>query len=126
MLEDINNPSDIKKLDINQLQFLADEIQEFLIENIIKNRTALYILENVLNRILREEIREKQNLVYSISAYMPQMHYFPTQTYSFYIIFNSDPKNNDLILLVRFHHFNSFELQIKPHNYFIKITQLLH
>ena len=34
MLEDINNPSDIKKLDIDQLQFLADEIKEFLIENI--------------------------------------------------------------------------------------------
>jgi len=29
MLEDINNPSDIKKLDINQLQLLADEIKEF-------------------------------------------------------------------------------------------------
>ena len=28
---------------------------------------------------------------------MPRMHHFPTQTYSFYIIFNSDPKNNDLI-----------------------------
>jgi len=27
MLEDINNPSDIKKLDIDQLQFLADEIK---------------------------------------------------------------------------------------------------
>ena len=36
MLEDINNPSDIKKLDIDQLQFLADEIKEFLIANIIK------------------------------------------------------------------------------------------
>ena len=33
MLEDINNPSDIKKLDIDQLQFLADEIKDFLIEN---------------------------------------------------------------------------------------------
>ena len=36
MLEDINNPSDIKKLDIDQLQFLADEIKEFLIANIKK------------------------------------------------------------------------------------------
>ena len=29
-------------------------------ENIIKNRTTLYVLENVLNRIFHEEIREKQ------------------------------------------------------------------
>ena len=36
MLEDINNPSDIKKLDINQLQLLADEIKEFLIASIKK------------------------------------------------------------------------------------------
>ena len=34
MLEDINNPSDIKKLDINQLQLLADEIKKFLIASI--------------------------------------------------------------------------------------------
>jgi len=36
MLEDINNPSDIKKLDIDQLQLLADEIKEFLIASIEK------------------------------------------------------------------------------------------
>ena len=36
MLEDINNPSDIKKLDIDQLQLLAGEIKEFLITNIKK------------------------------------------------------------------------------------------
>ena len=36
MLEDINNPSDIKKLDIDQLQLLAGEIKEFLIANIKK------------------------------------------------------------------------------------------
>ena len=36
MLEDINNPSDIKKLDIDQLQLLADEIKEFLIASIKK------------------------------------------------------------------------------------------
>ena len=35
-------------------------------------------------------------------------------------------KNKDLILLGRFPHFNSFELPTKPHNNFIKTTQLLH
>ena len=34
MLEDINNPGDIKKLDIDQLQLLADEIKEFLVASI--------------------------------------------------------------------------------------------
>ena len=66
-------------------------------ENIIKNRTTLYVLGNVLNRILREEIREKQNLVYSIYVDILRMDHFPTQSYSLYITFNSDPKNNDLI-----------------------------
>ena len=66
-------------------------------ENIIKNRTTLYVLANVLNRILYEEIREKQNLVYSIYVDILRMDHFPTQSYSLYITFNSDPKNNDLI-----------------------------
>jgi len=39
---------------------------------------------------------------------------------------HSSEKNKDLILLVRLPHFNSFELPTKPHNYFIKTTQLLH
>ena len=36
MLENINSPVDIKKLDIEQLQSLASEIREFLIENVQK------------------------------------------------------------------------------------------
>ena len=43
------------------------------------------------------EIREKQNLVYSIYVDILRMDHFPTQSYSLYITFNSDPKNNDLI-----------------------------
>jgi zinc protease len=66
-------------------------------ENIIKNRTTLYVMENILNRILREEIRKKQNLVYSIYASILRTDHFPTQSYAFYITFDSDPKNNDLI-----------------------------
>lgn len=66
-------------------------------KNNIKNRTKLYILENVLKRILREEIRERKNLVYSINAGILQRVQFPTQSYTFYIFFDSDPKDNDLI-----------------------------
>ena len=35
ILNTINSPEDIKKLDFNQLDTLADEIREFLIENIL-------------------------------------------------------------------------------------------
>lgn len=35
LLNTINSPEDIKKLDFNQLDILADEIREFLIENIL-------------------------------------------------------------------------------------------
>jgi 1-deoxy-D-xylulose-5-phosphate synthase len=36
VLENINSPEDIKQLDLEQLQFLADEIRAFLIKNIQK------------------------------------------------------------------------------------------
>ena len=65
-------------------------------KNNIKNRSTLYVLENILNRILHERIRENQNLVYYIEAYI-DINYFPTQNYSLYISFSSDSKNNDLI-----------------------------
>ncbi|RUM83610.1 MAG: hypothetical protein DSZ18_02910, partial [Candidatus Thioglobus sp.] len=34
MLDSIQSPQDIKQLDLDQLQSLADEIRAFLIENI--------------------------------------------------------------------------------------------
>ena len=67
-----------------------------LFKNNIKNRSTLYVLENILNRILHERIRENQNLVYYIGAHI-DINYFPTQNYSLYISFSSDSKNNDLI-----------------------------
>jgi len=65
-------------------------------KNNIKNRSTLYVLENILNRILHEKIRENQNLVYYIGAHI-DINYFPTQNYSLFISFSSDSKNNDLI-----------------------------
>ena len=52
-----------------------------------------------LDRILYEEIRENRNLVYSIQAYILKIDHFPTQNYSFVIVFKSDPKNNNLIFI---------------------------
>ena len=54
-------------------------------------------MSDILDRLLYEEIREKQNLVYSISSSMYEINYLPTQNYSLSIIFQSDPKNNKLI-----------------------------
>tara|TARA_Y100000294_G_C8561065_1_gene339078 strand:- start:39 stop:2885 length:2847 start_codon:yes stop_codon:yes gene_type:complete len=65
--------------------------------NNIKNRTKLYIFEKILYRTIREEIREKQNLVYSISLDIFNISYFPTQQFTFYIYFESDPEKKDLI-----------------------------
>jgi len=69
------------------------------IKNNIKNRTGLYILKNILDRILHEEIRENLNLVYSIHADILRIDHFPTPSYSFVIVFESDPKKNNLIFI---------------------------
>ena len=45
MLSDIQNPSDVKQLDFDQLQQLADEIREFLIESI--NKTGGHLGSNL-------------------------------------------------------------------------------
>ena len=66
-------------------------------KNSVKNRFTLYILMDIVNRVLREEIRTKQNLVYSIDVDTFGIKHFPTQNYSLYITFESDPKNNNLI-----------------------------
>ena len=52
---------------------------------------------DIVNRALMEEIRAKQNLVYSIYVDTFGIKHFPTQSYSLYITFQSDPKNNNLI-----------------------------
>ena len=52
---------------------------------------------DIVNRALREEIRTKQNLVYSIYVGTFGIKHFPTQNYSLYITFQSDSKNNNLI-----------------------------
>jgi 1-deoxy-D-xylulose-5-phosphate synthase len=36
MLETINSPDDLKKLDVEQLQTLAEEIRRFLLESLAK------------------------------------------------------------------------------------------
>ena len=43
--------------------------------NIIQNRSSIYVLDAILNRMLFENIREEQELVYSIGAAFTINHY---------------------------------------------------
>ena len=63
----------------------------------VKNRFIIYSMENILRRMLHEEIREKQNLVYSISVQSYGVSKFPEPKYSLIIMFDSDPNNKDKI-----------------------------
>ena len=63
----------------------------------VKNRFIIYSTETILKRMLHEEIREKQNLVYSISVQNYGVSKFPEPKYSLIIMFDSDPNNKDKI-----------------------------
>ena len=55
------------------------------------------LLFNILDKLLFDEVREKSNLVYSISASKNFDQKIPIELISFYTYFNSDPKNIDII-----------------------------
>jgi zinc protease len=63
----------------------------------VKNRFIIFCTDEILKRMLNEEIREKQNLVYSISVQSYGISKFPEQKYSIIIMFDSDPNNKDKI-----------------------------
>jgi zinc protease len=64
----------------------------------VKNRFIIFSTETILKRMLHEEIREKQKLVYSISVQNYGISKFPEPKYSIIIMFDSDPNNKDKIL----------------------------
>ena len=66
-------------------------------KNNVKNRFKVYVTQNLMKRMLHEEIREKQNLVYSIFVQDYGMTKIPEEKYTLLINFNSDPKNKDKI-----------------------------
>ena len=63
----------------------------------VKNRFIIFSTTEILKRMLHEEIREKQNLVYSISVQNYGVSKFPEPKYSIIIMFDSDPNNKDKI-----------------------------
>jgi zinc protease len=66
-------------------------------KNNVKNRFKVYITQNLMKRMLHEEIREKQNLVYSISVQDYGITKIPEEKYTLIINFDCDPKNKDKI-----------------------------
>jgi hypothetical protein len=66
-------------------------------KNNVKNRFKVYITQNLMKRMLHEEIREKQNLVYSISVQDYGITKIPDEKYTLVINFDCDPKNKDKI-----------------------------
>ena len=66
-------------------------------KNTVKERNKSYLLYSIIDKMFFDQIREKDNLVYSISA----QHYFnsfkPIELISFYLSYGADPNNIDLI-----------------------------
>ena len=66
-------------------------------KNTVKERYKAYLLYSIIDKMFFDQIREKDNLVYSISA----NHYFnnfkPIELISFYLNYGADPNNIDQI-----------------------------
>ena len=66
-------------------------------KNTVKERYKSYLLYSIIDKMFFDQIREKDNLVYSISA----NHYFndfkPIELISFYLYYGADPNNIDQI-----------------------------
>ena len=79
----------------NQSTHFKAYVNDF--KNNVKNRFKVYITQNLIKRMLHEEIREKQNLVYSISVQNYGITKIPDEKYTLVINFDCDPKNKDKI-----------------------------
>ena len=82
-----------------------------------KEKIKSRLLFSILDKLLFDEVREKDNLVYSISASKNFDQKIPIDLMSFYTYFNSDPKNVDKIkdkidLVINKIKIKDFDLQI--------------
>ena len=77
-------------LNLNNMRFYNGNFK-----NTLKERFKFYFIEEILNELLMEEVREKNNLVYSISATSYDLKKFPTESYSFIINYSSSLKNEE-------------------------------
>ena len=61
--------------------------------NTIKEKYKTNLLHSIVDKIFFDQIREKDNLVYSISANYYDSVYKPIELISYYISYGADPKN---------------------------------
>ena len=66
-------------------------------KNTLKNRFKLYFIEEILDEMLMDVIREEKNLVYSIAALSYDTNKYPEETYSFIIDYSTSIKNEDQV-----------------------------
>jgi len=81
----------------NQSRHIRVYVKQF--NNNPKNRFIIHIMSEITSRLLVEEIREKHNLVYNISARDRFVSKIPEQKYTIFLNFDSDPLNRDRIFL---------------------------
>lgn len=62
-----------------------------------RNKAKVYLLLAILDKLMFDQIREEDNLVYSITAGKNFDQKKPTEMSSFYIYYSSDPENVELI-----------------------------
>ena len=62
-----------------------------------RDKTKLYLLMSILDKMLFDKVREEDNLVYSISSSKYLDNKIPEEITSFYIYYTGDPKNVDTI-----------------------------
>ena len=65
--------------------------------NTVKERYKSYLLYSIIDKMFFDQIREKDNLVYSISANYYFNDFKPIELISFYLSYGADPNNIDLI-----------------------------
>jgi len=81
-------------------------------QNTPKDRGVIYLSELILNKLIFEEIRENQKLVYS-AGYFASPNRLPTPNHAMYFFFKTDPKKMDLV----FEQIDQIILKIKQNNF---------
>ena len=79
-------------LNLNHIRFYNGYFK-----NTLKNRFKLYFIEDILDSMLMDKIREEKNLVYSISASSYDTTKYPVETFSFIVKYATSIKNEDKV-----------------------------
>ena len=79
-------------LNLNHIRFYNGYFK-----NTLKNRFKLYFIEDILDSMLMDQVREEKNLVYSISASSYDATKYPVETYSFIINYATSIKNEEKV-----------------------------